>query len=530
MKRSINFVALVLFTTMLEMTSTRLLAQATFLTQLSNHVVWAGATVKFDASTSGFGQVKYRWLFNSTNLPSGLFITTFAGNGTNGFFGDGGAATNAELNNPGSVIFDVSGNLLIADAGNNCVRKVDTNGTITTIAGGGTNFADNVAATNSSLFPSEIALDRGGDLFIADSGNYRIRKVDTNGIITTIAGNGTFGHSGDGGAATNANLYNPSGVAVDAAGNLYLSENGEDGRYNFIRKVDTNGIITTVAGNGTNNFNPFQVGDGGPATNAYLWQPQRIILDNFGNLLIADARDERIRKVDTNGIIITVAGSGTNLFSGDGKAATNADLNFPIGLALDNAGNLFIADAGNNRIRRVGTNGIIVTLAGSSAGFMDNVLATNSTLNQPSGVAVDALGNFFIADTYNQRIRMVTSPQLPNSFAPVLTLNNVTAANDGNYQEVITDDYGSATSNIGRLIVVTSPLIYQTIHNSDGSLALNGVNQPASTNVVLSATNLSPPVVWTPLSTNLAGADGDWEFTDTNASAYPTKFYRSLTQ
>jgi sugar lactone lactonase YvrE len=510
-------------------TSPTLLAQATFLSQLSNRTVWAGATVKFAASTSGFGSTKYRWLFDSTNLPCGLFITTFAGNGANGFFGDEGAATNAELNNPGSVICDASGNLLIADTGNNRVRKVDTNGIITTLAGGGINFADNVAATNSSLFPSGIALDASGNLFVADSGNNRIRKVDTNGIITTVAGNGTPGHSGDGGAATNASL-SPSGITVDTAGNLYFSENGSEIPPSFIRKVDTNGIITTVAGNGTNNLNPFQVGDGGPATNAYLWQPRQIILDNFGNLLIADTRDERIRKVDTNGIITTIAGTGTNSFSGDGKAATNASLSSPAGIALDNAGNLFIADVGNNRIRKVSTNGIISTVAGNSGGFMDNVLATNNCLNQPHGVAVDAFGDLFIADTFNQSIRMVSSPQLPNSLSAVLTLSNVTVAESGNYQEVITDDYGSATSNIGKLLVVTSPLIYQSTINPDRSLTLNFVSPPQSTNIVQATTNLTPPIIWIPISTNSAGADGDWNFTDINTAASTTQFYRSLTQ
>ena len=312
MKSSVPFAKAVMLITTLAMmeTSPTLLAQATFLSQLPNRTVWAGATVKFAASTSGFGSTKYRWLFDSTNLPCGLFITTFAGNGTSGFLGDGGAATNAELNYPVSVIFDASGNLLIADASNNRVRKVDTNGIITTIAGGGTNFADNVAATNSSLFPLGIALDAAGNLFIADNGNNRIRKVDTNGIITTVAGNGTFGHSGDGGAATNANLNSASGVAVDAAGNLYFSEGYVESLPSFIRKVDTNGIITTVAGNGTNDDNKFQVGDGGPATNAYLSRASQIVLDNAGNLLIADIFNERIRKVDTNGIITTVAGTG----------------------------------------------------------------------------------------------------------------------------------------------------------------------------------------------------------------------------
>ena len=197
---------------------------------------------------------------------------------------------------------------------------------------------------------------------------------------------------------------------------------------------------------------------------------------------------------------------------------------------MDSAGNLFIADVGNNRIRKVSTNGIISTVAGSSGGFIDNILATNNCLNQPHGVAVDAFGDLFIADTFNQRIRMVSSPQLPNSLSAVLTLSNVTVAESGNYQEVIMDDNSSATSNIGKLLVVTSPLIYQSTINPDRSLTLNFVSLPQSTNIVQATANLTPPIIWIPISTNSAGADGDWNFTDINAAASTAQFYRSLTQ
>lgn len=515
----------------------RLFAQAPYiLVQPSSLVVWAGANVKFGAAIGNTGPpATYSWLFNSTNLPFGMMISTVAGNGSQGYSGDGGPVTNASLSFPSDVVVDAAGNLFIADSSNNRIRKIGTDDNIATVAGNGTNgySGDGGPATNASLsYPAGVAMDNAGNLFIADNGKCVIRKVDASGIITTFAGNGTFGHSGDGGPATNASLYYTHGVAVDAGGNVFFSEGyNSDGTFGFVRKVDTNGIITTVAGNGTNSFSS-NVGDGDPATNATLTEPYGLAVDSSCNLFIADAGqgNDRVRKVNTNGIISTIAGTGNLGSSGDNGPATNATL-VPLGVTVDNFGNLFIADAGG-RIRKVSTNNIITTVAGNGAtGYSgDGIIASNTSLYWPHGVAVDAAGNLFIADTYNQRIRMVNSSQWPNSQLPTLSLNGVTAASAGNYQEVVIGYYGSVTSDIASLIVVTNPLIYQTALNLNGSLTLNFVCQPASTNVVLCATNLTSPVVWQPLSTNLAGADGDWQFTDTNTAVFPTKFYRSLTQ
>ena len=320
-------------------------------------------------------------------------ITTVAGNGTYGYSGDGGPATNASLRAPSDVAVDASGNLYIADSANHCIRKVDTAGIITTVAG--------------MSHPSDVAVDASGNLYIAEVDAHRISKVDTSGIITTVAGNGAGGYSGDGGPATNASLWWPSGVAVDASGNLYIAEVGNQ----RIRRVDTSGIITTVAGNGTAGYS----GDGGPATNARLCWPSDVAVDASGNLYIADWYNHRIRKVDTSGIITTVAGNGTASYSGDGGPATNASLRYPHGVAVDVNGNLYIADYDNHRIRTVDPLGIITTVAGNGTeGYSgDGGPATNARLQYPSGVTVDTSGNLYIADRDNHRIRKVSLTNTP---------------------------------------------------------------------------------------------------------------------
>jgi sugar lactone lactonase YvrE len=345
--------------------------------------------------------------------PSGQ-LTIVAGNGTPGFSGDGGPATSATLFTPKAVAVDAVGNIYIADTSNQRIRKVDSSGIITTAAGNGTyGFSgDGGPATGASLYsPSGVALDAAGNIYIADSRNHRIRKVDTSGIITTVAGNGTFGFSGDGGPATSATLSDPYGVAVDAAGNLYIV----DQLNNRIRKVDTSGTIATVAGNGTPGFS----GDNGPATSASLYSPSGVAVDAAGNLYIADTSNQRIRKVDTSGIITTVAGNGTGGYSGDSGPATSASLNYPYGVAVDAAGNLYIADESNQRIRKVDTSGIITTVAGNgTAGYSgDDGPAISATLYYPRGVAVDASGNLYIADLYNQRVRMVDTAGIITTIA-----------------------------------------------------------------------------------------------------------------
>jgi sugar lactone lactonase YvrE len=355
-------------------------------------------------------------------FPPGI-ITTVAGNGTPGYSGDGGPATSAELEPAGGgVAVDGEGNLYISDSGNGRIRKVTAStGIITTVAGNGIAGynGDNIPATSAELYaPYGVAVDSAGNLYIVDNGNYRIRKVDLNGNISTVAGNGTWGYSGDGGSATSAELFSPLDVAVDGAGNLYIADQGSR-----IRKVTAStGIITTVAGNGTQGYS----GDGGPATDAelYNWEGG-LALDDAGNLYIADQGNNRIRKVDAStGNISTVAGDGIDGYSGDGGAAISAEVGGPWAVAVDTAGNLYISNSSNG-IRKVSAStGVISTVAGGSSlctGQTDNVgdgCPATSAFVLAYRQAVDSAGNLYLEDGYRSRIRKVSVATTALSFAP----------------------------------------------------------------------------------------------------------------
>lgn len=272
-----------------------------------------------------------------------------------------------------------------------------------TVAGDGrARFAgDHGPAVNASMVTTRaVAFDKNGDLYIADRDNNRVRKVTTGGTITTVAGNGKAGYSGDMGQAINASLNVPSGLAVDSMGNLFIA----DQENHRIRKVSTNGTISTVAGTGIPGFS----GDSGPATKAMLNVPVGLVVDSSGNLYIADQKNHRIREVTPNGIISTIAGQGRAIFGGDGGPAANASLSDPQAVAMDQAGSLYIADSGNNRIRKI-TRGVINTVAGNGHAAFDGDggLATHAALNVPTGVAVDSTGRIYIADSGNDRIRVV---------------------------------------------------------------------------------------------------------------------------
>ncbi|MEI6508750.1 MAG: T9SS type A sorting domain-containing protein [Bacteroidota bacterium] len=349
----------------------------------------------------------------STIFLKAQIITTIAGGGSPSTgVGDGGAATSAYLQKPTSIALDAVGNIYIADMYNNRIRKVNVStGVITTLAGNGVaGFSgDGGRADSASLDnPFGVAIDTYGNLFISDRMNSRIRKVNmSSGIITTVAGNGYTLYAGDGGAATSASINNQNGIAVDAFGNLFIADAGN----NRIRKVTAStGIITTVAGNGTYGYS----GDGSAATSAKLYSPMGVTIDSYGNLFIADEGNNRIRKVNAStGIITTVAGNGAGYFSGDGGRADTTSLKYPYGVTVDANGNLIIADSWNSRVRKVNAStGIITTIAGNGSNYYsgDGGLATSAVLYFPYCIAFDSNGNLIIADTYNYRIRKVTFP------------------------------------------------------------------------------------------------------------------------
>lgn len=318
------------------------------------------------------------------------------------YSGDGGPAIEAMINVPEAVAVDNNGNIFIADGFNGRVRKVDRAGIITTVAGSGKQgfSGDNGPAIKASLnYPAGVITDAKGNLFIADSYNHRIRKVDPMGIITTVAGNGNAEYSGDGGPAIKAGLHRPLGLAFHA-GSIFIC----DAENNRIRKLDPAGIITTIVGDGHNQFD----GDGKTAIRASLSFPTSVAIDAKGNIFIADKDNHRIRKVDVSGTITTIAGGKRQGFSGDDGPAIDAILDTPLGVVVDASGNIFITDTGNQRIRKIDSSGIITTIAGSREGYSgDGGAAIYAQLFTPEGLAIDSRGNIFNADTSNHRIRKI---------------------------------------------------------------------------------------------------------------------------
>jgi trimeric autotransporter adhesin len=318
------------------------------------------------------------------------------------------------LNTPWGVAVDTLGNIYIADKRNFCIRKVTkSTGVITTVAGTGAYGpgGDGGLATATELYqPFAVAVDKSGNIYILCYSAYNIRQVTvTTGVITTVAGTGMAGYTGDGGPATLASLNSPQGIAVDASGNIYVA----DMNNNRIRMVTkSTGLITTVAGGGDS----ARTGDGGQAITAYLASPHGIAVDASGNLYISQLFGDRVRKVTkSTGFITTVVGTGKYGYSGDGGLATSATLSRPWGVAVDALGNIYVAEEMNHRIRKVTqSTGVITTVAGNGNDTYggDGGQATSAALNTPEGVAVDALGNIYIADTLNNRIRMLTANEL----------------------------------------------------------------------------------------------------------------------
>lgn len=353
----------------------------------------------------------------------GQEIRSVVGDGTFGFAGDGGQATLSNIADPVGVFVDSVGNIYIADTNNRRIRKIDTAGVITTVAGNG-NFGfagDGGQASDASLAdPTDIFVDGQGNILVADTNNQRIRKIDGSGVITTIVGDGNAGFLGDGGQASDARVNFPTGLFVDTAGNIFFA----DRENHRIRKVDNSGVITTVAGNGVFGSS----GDGGQATSANLAFPSGVFVDDSGNVFIADRFNHKIRKVDGSGVITTVAGNGAFGFSGDGGQAISANLAFPSDVYVDLGGNIYIADRDNHRIRKVSASGVITTVAGDGTPTYggDNGPAAVANLNRPSGIWGNDQSAVWVADTSNRRIRKIAAPLYVSS--PASGLGGVTSA------------------------------------------------------------------------------------------------------
>jgi hypothetical protein len=419
-------------------------------------------------------------------------ITTIVGNGTAGNNGNGGAATAAEIGNPTSVAYDAAGNLYICDKTKNVVRKVNTSGIISTVVGNGTAGynGDGIAATSAELnAPNGIAVDAAGDIYIADTTNERIRYVSAStGLISTLAGNGTAGFAGNGIAANGSGgtveVAGPNSVAVDLAGNVYI---GDSGNQRLREIVASTGIINTIAGNGTAG----DTGDGGAATSAELSGPRAVQVDVYGNIYIVDQTDAVVREITaSNNIINTIAGNKVAGDTGDGGAATNAEIDTPNNVVVDNAGNVYIIDIGADSLRVVNyATKVIYTLAGknSTTGYSgDGGLSTSAILNGPLGVGLSPVnGVMAISDSANHVVRQ-------------LTFNT-------NYA---TTTVGGTSAALAQAIEVTQPAKVQTLGISHATPAdfklgtVSGCTLPATTNLTAD-TVCSAPVTFTPTAPGL---------------------------
>ncbi len=435
-------------------------------------------------------------------------IVTNAGTGIAGYSGDGGAATLAKLNTPQGIAVDTSGNLYIADYTSACVRKITPAGIISTYAGTGTPgySGDGGSATVAKLQrPGFVAIDDSGNLYISDRFEHRIRKVNSFGIISTYAGTGTPGYSGDGGLATAAQIDNPDGLVVDNTGNLYFA----DALNNRIRKITPSGIISTIAGNGVAGFS----GDGTIATSAELNTPVDIKIDTAGNLFISDGGNYRIRKITPTGIISTIAGTGVAGYGGDGGSSLSAQINGNLNLALDKNGNLFLSD--NQRIREITSSGIIYTIAGNgAAGYSgDGSAAIYAELNTPTGLALSGSCGLYVADCFNSRIRFISG----GAFAAPTTGSSV--AYLGTPITLFNGDPGGSWSSVNTVVATVNTVGLVTPVSLGSDTIKYTVTNSCGTTVVSTPITVTTPircyiptdglVGWYPFTGSLVDSSGN---------------------
>ena len=388
-------------------------------------------------------------------------ITTIAGTGTAGYTNDGHPATTAELNYPTCVRQDKIGNLIIVDYGNKRIRKIDGAGVITTIAGGGTLSGNNVPATAASIdYPLVASKDTNGRIYFSEYGLNRVRVIDTNGYVTTIAGDGLPGFAGDGGPATSAKLRSPVGVTADKRGNVYIADYipaGEPNTNCRVRKVDASGVITTIAGNGTTKFG----GNGDPAPAAQVYNPNVVAVDNNGNIYVTDS-NVMVRRANSSGIITAWAGSHAGVYPGDGGPATAARFENIRAMVTDAAGNLYIADG--LRVHKIDSLGNMTLIAGGGTGS-DGSPATAAHLFAPTGIAIDHYGNLYIADNGANKVRKVDTSGIITTIAGTGLGGNF--GNGGPATNARLTAYGVAVDDSGRVFVSDNGLRIRCIGTND---------------------------------------------------------------
>jgi sugar lactone lactonase YvrE len=321
-----------------------------------------------------------------------LMVTTIAGSGIPGFADGVGVAANFKY--PAGIVMDGSGTIFVADAFNNKIRKITPSGAVSTLAGSGEEgFADGTGARAIFNGPAGLAIDKNGNLYTAEFRGHRIRKITPEGVVTTMAGSGKPGFAD--GTGAEASFNTPQGVAVDASGNVYVSESGN----HRIRKISPSGVVTTVAGSGKPGFAD------GTGAEANFKSPTGIALDAVGNVYVSDTGNHQIRKITPSGVVTTLAGSGKPGFQ-DGQG-TKASFNVPFGLAVDRNGNIYVADMGNHRIRKITPDGFVTTLAGSGKAAAEDGYSTAASFNLPWGVAIDEFGAVYVSDQENHKIRKI---------------------------------------------------------------------------------------------------------------------------
>lgn len=407
----------------------------------------------------------------SVSVKAQYYITTVVGNGISGYSGDSGPATAAEITGNCTFVSDASGNLYFNDYTR--IRKINTSGVITTIAGTSVigYSGDGGSASLANITPSSIAIDGSGNIYFVDYNNNVVRKINTSGIISTIAGNGTTGFSGDGGPATDAELSFPNSIAIDGSNNIYISDAGTEWGNTAIREINTSGIINTIAGQPTYYSGATYIdghgfsGDGGPATSAYFSGIIGLAFDSYGNLYAYDSYNIRIRKISTSGIVSTITGNGTDMKSGDGGYATAATIRSGLGgIVIDGSNNIYLTDTFYS-IRQINASGIINTIAGSTIGFSgDCGPATSALLNYITTIGVDGSGNLYVSDDLNGRIRKISLTD-PNPNPGTITgTTTVCAGNTTTLSDGSGDTGGSwSSSNTG-------------LATTDGSGVVTGVS------------------------------------------------------